>query len=144
MEYEEYIHFLQSKDLLKPGIEILDLEEMQGVKGMNGGVGVLHDLPGFLGSKLYLDSQGSQGYMYSAGTFESYNFRTPNGPAWSGGMMTLGPRGTVGLISGANQGSFSTSTGTIRLSGSPTVIPSTPRDLPPVPEIQSSILLDIP
>ena len=33
-EYEEYIHFLQSKNLLRPGIENLDLEDMQGLKGM--------------------------------------------------------------------------------------------------------------
>lgn len=33
-EYEEYIHFMQSKELLKPGIENLELEEMQGLKGL--------------------------------------------------------------------------------------------------------------
>jgi hypothetical protein len=33
-EYEEYIRFLQSKNLLKPFTEYLDLEEMQGVKGL--------------------------------------------------------------------------------------------------------------
>lgn len=33
-EYEEYICFLQSKGLLKPGTENLELEEMQGVKGL--------------------------------------------------------------------------------------------------------------
>jgi hypothetical protein len=33
-EYEEYIQFLQSKDLLKPGIETLDLEELQGLRGL--------------------------------------------------------------------------------------------------------------
>jgi hypothetical protein len=33
-EYEEYIQFLQSKNLLKPGIENLELEEMQGLRGM--------------------------------------------------------------------------------------------------------------
>jgi hypothetical protein len=33
-EYEEYIRFLQSKNLLKPFIEFLDLDEMQGVKGL--------------------------------------------------------------------------------------------------------------
>jgi hypothetical protein len=33
-EYEEYIQFLQSKNLLKPGVENLDLEEMQGLRGM--------------------------------------------------------------------------------------------------------------
>lgn len=33
-EYEEYIQFLQSKALLKPGVENLELEEMQGLKGL--------------------------------------------------------------------------------------------------------------
>jgi hypothetical protein len=33
-EYEEYIMFLQSKNLLKPGIEYLELEELQGVSGL--------------------------------------------------------------------------------------------------------------
>jgi hypothetical protein len=33
-EYEEYIHFLQSKDLLNPGIENVELEELQGVRGL--------------------------------------------------------------------------------------------------------------
>ena len=33
-EYTEYIEFLQNKKLLKPGIENLDLEELQGVVGM--------------------------------------------------------------------------------------------------------------
>ncbi|HEV7782168.1 MAG TPA: hypothetical protein VGO58_12930 [Chitinophagaceae bacterium] len=33
-EYTEYIEFLQNKDLLKPGIEHLDLEELQGVVGL--------------------------------------------------------------------------------------------------------------
>jgi hypothetical protein len=33
-EYEEYIMFLQSKNLLKPGLEYLDLEELQGVSGL--------------------------------------------------------------------------------------------------------------
>ncbi len=33
-EYTEYIEFLQNKKLLKPGIEQLDLEELQGVSGM--------------------------------------------------------------------------------------------------------------
>jgi len=34
MEYEEYIRFLQKKNLLKPGIEMVELEELQGVKGL--------------------------------------------------------------------------------------------------------------
>lgn len=33
-EYIEYIEFLQSKGLLKPGIEKLDLEDLQGVSGL--------------------------------------------------------------------------------------------------------------
>lgn len=33
-EYTEYIEFLQNKNLLKPGIESLDLEELQGVVGL--------------------------------------------------------------------------------------------------------------
>ena len=33
-EYQEYILFLQSKNLLKPGIEQLELEELQGVSGL--------------------------------------------------------------------------------------------------------------
>lgn len=35
-EYTEYIEFLQNQNLLKPGIEHHDLEEMQGVAGMKG------------------------------------------------------------------------------------------------------------
>jgi hypothetical protein len=33
-EYQQYIEFLQNKNILKPGIEFLDLEELQGVKGL--------------------------------------------------------------------------------------------------------------
>jgi hypothetical protein len=33
-EYEEYIEFLQTRQLLKPGIEKLELEELQGVIGL--------------------------------------------------------------------------------------------------------------
>ena len=33
-EYEEYIKFLQKKNILKDGIEMLELEELQGVKGL--------------------------------------------------------------------------------------------------------------
>ena len=118
-------------------------QAVSGVRGISGGVGALHSLTGPTGS-FYTDVQGTQGYLYSAGTFESFNFRTPNGPAWSGSMMTLGPRLAVGLISGANQSFFSAGTGTVQLFSSPTVIPSPPRELPPLPEIQSSILDEIP
>lgn len=33
-EYRKYIQFLQSKNILKPGIEMLDLEELQGISGL--------------------------------------------------------------------------------------------------------------
>ncbi len=33
-EYQQYIEFLQNKNIIKPGIEFLDLEELQGVKGL--------------------------------------------------------------------------------------------------------------
>jgi hypothetical protein len=34
IEYQEYIDFLKNKNILKPGVEFLELEELQGVKGM--------------------------------------------------------------------------------------------------------------
>ena len=117
-------------------------QAVSGVRGINGGVGALHNLAGPEGS-LYIDGQGTQGYINNAGTFESYNFRIPYGPAWSGSMMTLGPQLSVGLISGANQAAFNPRTGISQLLSSPTVLPSVPRELPPLPEIESS-LLDIP
>ena len=33
-EYQEYILFLQNKRLLLPGVEFLELEELQGVSGL--------------------------------------------------------------------------------------------------------------
>jgi len=33
-EYQMYADFLQNKNILKPGIEHLELEELQGVKGL--------------------------------------------------------------------------------------------------------------
>ena len=118
-------------------------QAVSGVRGISGGVGALHGLTGPTGS-FYTDGQGTQGYLYGAGTFESFNFRIPNGPAWSGSMMTLGPRLAVGLVAGGNQAFFSAGTGTVQLFSSPTVIPSPPRELPPLPEIGSSILDEIP
>jgi hypothetical protein len=118
-------------------------QAVSGVRGITGGVGALHNLTGPTGN-LYVDAQGVQGYMYNAGTFESFNFRVPNGPGWSGSMMTLGPQLSVGLIAGANQAAFSARTGTTALVSSPLVIPAPPRELPPLPEIQSSILDEIP
>ncbi len=58
-------------------------QAVSGVRGINGGVGALHSLTGPTGS-FYTDVQGNQGYLYSAGTFQSFNFRDPNGPAWMG------------------------------------------------------------
>lgn len=107
-------------------------QAVSGVRGINGGVGALFNLTG--PGSLYVDSQGNQGYMYTQGAFESYNFRNPtSGQAWSGGMMTLGPQLSVGLIQGANQGG-----------SSPIVFPPSPRQLPLLPPIESSILEDIP
>lgn len=91
-----------------------------------------------------MDGQGATGYIYNAGTFESYAFQIPYGPSWIGGMMTMGPQLSIGLISGANQSSFSRSTGTTALVSAPTVIPPPPRSLPPLLPIQSTILEDIP
>ena len=34
VEYLEYIDYLQDRDLLEPGVEELELEELQGVKGL--------------------------------------------------------------------------------------------------------------
>lgn len=118
-------------------------QAVSGVRGISGGVGALHSLTGPTGS-FYTDGQGTQGYLYGAGTFQSYNFRTPNGPAWSGSMMTLGPRLAIGLVAGGNQAFFSAGSGTFQLFSSPTVIPPPPRELPPLPEVGSSILDEIP
>lgn len=102
------------------------------VRSFDGGVAPLFDLPG-IGS-LYLDNQGTQGYLYNpANNFQSYSFRNPTtGQAWSGAVMTLGPRLSIGLIQGANQ------------IGSPLVLPGPPRQTSPLPSIQSTILDDIP
>jgi len=107
-------------------------QSVSGVRGFNGGVAPLFNLAG--PGNLYIDNQGTQGFIYNFGNnFESYNFRNPTtGQAWSGAVMTLGPQLSVGLIHGANQ------------SGSPVVFPPVPRDVSPVPPIQSGLLEDIP
>jgi len=107
-------------------------QSVSGVRGFNGGVAPLFNLAG--PGNLYVDTQGTQGFIYNFGNnFESYNFRNPTtGQAWSGAMMTLGPQLSVGLIQGANQ------------VGSPVVFPPVPRDVGPVPPIQSGLLDDIP
>jgi hypothetical protein len=106
-------------------------QTVSGVRCITGGACALFSLVG--PGSFYTDSQGTQGYIYPNGTFESYNFRSSStGQAWSGAMMTLGPQLSVGLIAGGNQ-----------VGASPTVFPSQNRILPPLPPIQSSILQDL-
>jgi hypothetical protein len=107
-------------------------QTISSVRSFDGGVAPLFKLPG-LGS-LYIDNQGTQGFLYNPGNnFESYSFRNPTtGQAWSGAVTTLGPQLSIGLIQGANQ------------IGSPLVLPGPPRQTAPLPSIQSSILDDIP
>jgi hypothetical protein len=107
-------------------------QTISSVRSFDGGVAPLFKLPG-LGS-LYLDNQGTQGYLYNPGNnFQSYSFRNPTtGQAWSGAVTTLGPHLSIGLIQGANQ------------SGSPFVLPGPPRQTAPLPSIQSTIFDEIP
>lgn len=107
-------------------------QSVSSVRSFNGGVAPLFNLTG--PGSLYIDSQGTQGSLYNPGfNFESYNFRNPTtGQAWSGAVMTLGPQLSIGLIQGANQGP------------SPIVLPGPPRQTPPLPPFESTILDDIP
>lgn len=102
------------------------------VRSFDGGIGNLFRLGG---GSLYVDLQGTQGFLFSpAQSFvQSYNFRNPTtGQAWSGAVMTFGPQLSIGLIQGANQ------------VGSATVLPGPPRQLAPLPPIESGILDEIP
>ena len=107
-------------------------QSISSVRSFDGGVAPLFRSPG-LGS-LYLDNQGTQGFLYNPGNnFQSYSFRNPTtGQAWSGAVNTLGPQLSIGLIQGANQ------------VGSPLVLPGPPRQTAPLPLIQSTILDEIP
>ncbi len=107
-------------------------QSVSGVRSFDGGVGPLFGLVG--PGNLYLDNQGTQGYLYTPGqNFESYSFRNPTtGQAWSGAVMTMGPRLSIGLIQGANQ------------VGTPVVLPGPPRVTPPLPPIESTLLDEIP
>jgi hypothetical protein len=107
-------------------------QSISSVRSFDGGVAPLFNLSG--PGNLYLDNQGTQGFMYNPGSnFESYSFRNPtSGQAWSGAVTTLGPQLSIGLIQGANQ------------SGSPLVLRGPPRQTAPLPSIQSTILDDIP
>ena len=107
-------------------------QSISSVRSFDGGVAPLFNLTG--PGNLYLDNQGTQGFLYNPGSnFESYSFRNPTtGQAWSGAVTTLGPQLSIGLIQGANQ------------SGSPLVLPGPPRQTAPLPSIQSTILDEIP
>jgi len=107
-------------------------QSVSSVRSFDGGVAPLFNLTG--PGNLYIDNQGTQGYLYAPGNnFESYSFRNPaTGQAWSGAVTTLGPQLSIGLIQGANQ------------SGSGLVLPGPPRQTAPLPSIQSTILDEIP
>lgn len=102
-----------------------------GVRSFSGGVAPMFTLPG---GRLYIDNQGTQGFIYSPGQYlQTYNFRNPTtGQAWSGAVMTFGPQLSIGLIQGANQGA------------NPTVLPGPPPQTAPLPPIESDILNEIP
>jgi hypothetical protein len=120
---------------------VLDLDESvwaqsqsgaSSVRSFDGGIGNLFRLGG---GSLYVDPQGTQGFLFSPGQsfVQSYNFRNPTtGQAWSGAVMTFGPQLSIGLIQGANQ------------VGSATVLPGPPRQTVPLPPIESGILDEIP
>src|SRR5688572_28671215 len=107
-------------------------QTISSVRSFDGGVAPLFSLTG--PGSLYLDNQGTQGFLYNPGNnFQSYSFRNPTtGRAWSGAVMTLGPQLSIGLIQGANQ------------VGSPVVLPGPPRQPPPLVDVQSTLLDDIP
>lgn len=102
-----------------------------GVQSFAGGVAPLFR---FGGGSLYIDNQGTQGFLYTPGQhFQSYSFRNPTtGQAWSGAVMTFGPQLSIGLIQGANQ------------VGPATVLPGPPRQTSPLPEIESTIFDEFP
>ena len=107
-------------------------QSISSVRSFDGGVAPLVRGPG--PGSLYLDNQGTQGFLYNPGNnFQSYSFRNPTtGQAWSGAVSTLGPQLSIGLIQGANQ------------VGSPLVLPGPPRQTTPLPRIQSTLLDEIP
>lgn len=107
-------------------------QTISSVRSFDGGVAPLFNLTG--PGNLYIDSQGTQGFLYSPGNnFQSYSFSNPTtGQAWSGAVTTLGPQLSIGLIQGANQ------------TGSPIVLPGPPRRTPPLLPIQSTLIDDIP
>jgi hypothetical protein len=101
-------------------------QSVSGVRGFNGGVAPMVRFPG---GNLYIDNQGTQGFLYTPGqNFETFSFRNPStGQAWSGAVGTFGPQLSIGLIQGANQ------------TGTPLVLPGPPRQTAPLLPIQSTI-----
>src|SRR5829696_1398654 len=132
MKQSVYVLCIAGAMLMSTGLSTAFAQSVSGVRSFDGGVAPLFNLVG--PGNLYLDNQGTQGYLYTPGqNFESYSFRNPTtGQAWSGAVMTLGPQLSIGLIQGANQ------------VGSPVVLPGPPRQPPPLRSIQSTILDDIP
>ena len=102
-------------------------QSVSGVRAFGGGVAPLARMPG---GNLYIDNQGTQGFMYTPGqNFESYSFRNPTtGQAWSGAVGTIGPRLSIGLIQGVNQ------------TGNPLVLPGAPRQTSPLSDVQSTLI----
>jgi hypothetical protein len=101
-------------------------QSVSGVRGFNGGVAPLVRFPG---GSLYIDNQGTQGFLYTPGqNFQTFSFRNPTtGQAWSGAVGTMGPQLSIGLIQGANQ------------TGNPLVLPGPPRQTAPLLPIQSTL-----
>lgn len=107
-------------------------QSVSGVRSFDGGVGPLFNLVG--PGNLYLDGQGTQGYLYQpGGNMQTYSFRNPtSGQAWSGAVMNFGPQLSIGLIQGANQ------------SGAGLILPGPPRQTAPLSPITSTLLDEIP
>lgn len=112
--------------LINPSASAQSLSGASSGQSLAGGVSPQFK---FGGGTLYIDNQGTQGFLYTPGqNFQSYSFRNPTtGQAWSGAVMTLGPQLSIGLIQGANQ------------VGTATVLPGPPRQTSPLPPIESGL-----
>lgn len=104
---------------------------VSGVRAFGGGVAPLVRFPG---GSLYIDNQGTQGFLYTPGpNFQVYSFHNPTtGQVWSGAVGTMGPQLSIGLIQGANQ------------TGTPLILPGPPRQTAPLLPIQSTLLEGLP
>ncbi|HJS66881.1 MAG TPA: hypothetical protein VJ760_06070, partial [Nitrospiraceae bacterium] len=63
-------------------------QSISSVRSFDGGVAPLFRSPGQ--GSLYIDNQGTQGFLYNPGNnFQSFSFRNPTtGQAWSGAVTT--------------------------------------------------------